>query len=372
MPTMSEQKKNEGKSDRARFLDVFLSMLKSRLSIHRPFFLAHAITYGCNSRCKTCTYWQMSNRKKDDLSTEGVFSLLDEAYDFGMRGYYLFGGEPIVRNDIGKVVDYAKDKGFLTTMNTNASLLAAKAESLRNLDFIFVSLDYFNEYHDLIRGRRGSFDEVIKGIQRIRDVGDTRVTLVTTISTLNLDAIEPMAKLARDLQVGISYNSVEPTVQSSFEEGRTELPVRDLGLNKMQLQAFYDSLMRLKQEGYPLMETEYVLKHFVNGKRWTCQFPKMFVYVSADKKIFSCTYDHTYDLKRGSFEDYFSSRLYRDHVAMAEKCNACVRTCVRGYSYTYDLKPLNFMNLVGDARILLRQNRSRASDNSNRTDGDLD
>lgn len=345
----------EEKSTRGRFFDAFLSMFKSRVFTQKPFFLAHAITYACNSRCKTCTYWQMSNRVNDDLSTEGVFSLLDEAYDFGMRGYYLFGGEPLVRKDIGKVVDYAKNKGYVTTMNTNASLLAAKAEELRNLDFVFVSLDYFNNYHDSIRGRQGSFNEVIKGIERIREVGDTRVTLVTTISTLNPNACEPMAKLARDLQVGISYNAVEPTVQSSFEEGRTESPVRDYGLNKEQLRAFYASLLRLKLQGYPLMETEYVLRDFTLGKNWICQFPKMFVYVSADKKIFSCTYDHTYDLRHGTFEQYFSSKLYQNHVSKAEKCNLCIRTCVRGYSYAYDMKLLNFINLVGDAKILLKQ-----------------
>ena len=355
MPAIGEEKRNEEKRDRSRFFDAFLSMVKSKLFTHKPFFLAHAITYGCNSRCKTCTYWQMSNRIEDDLTTDDVLDLLDEAYDFGMRGYYLFGGEPTIRKDIGSILDYAKKKGFLTTMNTNGSLLAKKAMILRNLDFAFVSLDYFNEYHNSIRGRPGAFDEVIKGIKRIREVGNTRVVLVTTISTLNLDAIEPMAKLARDLHVGISYNSVEPTVKSSFEEGRTESPVQEYGLNETQLNAFYDLLLKIKQNGYPLMETEYVLKHFAEGKRWKCQFPKMFVYVSADNKIFSCTYDHTYDLKVGCFEDYFSSRLYRDQVAKAEKCNVCVRTCVRGYSYAYDLKPMNFLNLLGDGAILLKQ-----------------
>jgi MoaA/NifB/PqqE/SkfB family radical SAM enzyme len=348
--TMLEQKK---KGTKERYLDAGLSLIKSRLFTNRPFFLAHAITYGCNSKCKTCTYWQMSNRTKEDLPTEEVFDLLDEAYDCGMRGYYLFGGEPLTRRDIGEIVDYAKKKGFVTTMNTNASLLEAKADSLQNLDFVFVSLDYFNEYHDFIRGRNGSFDEVIKGIKRIREVGNTRVTLVTTISKLNFDAIQPMAELARDLNVGISYNSVEPTVKSGFEAGRTESPVQDWGISSQQLQTFYHSLLRLKQEGFPLMETRYVLKHFVEGRGWICRFPKMFVYVSADKKIFSCTYDHTYDLKQGSFKDYFSSKLYLDHVARAEKCNICVRTCVRGYSYAYDLLPLNFVNLVGDAKILL-------------------
>jgi len=347
----------ESRGDKVRLLDAFLSMLKSRTYTHKPFFLAHAVTFGCNSRCKTCTYWQLTPRMKEDLSTEEVYDLLDEAYDFGMRGYYIFGGEPLIRQDIGKIVDYARNRGFLTTMNTNASLLASKATSLRNLDFAFVSLDYFNEYHDFIRGRRGSFDEAIRGVNRIREVGDTRVTLATTISKLNLDAIEPMAKLAKELRVGISYNSVEPTLDFGQNEA-THSPNMELGLSRAQLHDFYATLLRLKREGYPLMETEYLLKHFVEGRRWTCQFPKMFVYVSPDKKIYNCTYDYSYDLRKGSFEDYFSSDPYRNHVARAENCNMCVRTCVRSYSYTYDLKPLNLMDLVGDARIQLNQRAS--------------
>lgn len=351
---MSTQKTIQGSHRGFRYFNAAFSLLKSRLISHTPFFLAHAITYSCNSRCKTCTYWKMSSRRNEDMSTAEVFCLLDRAYDYGMRGYYLFGGEPTTREDIGRIVDYAKSKGFLVTMNTNGSLLATKAESLCGVDFAFVSLDYFNKYHDSIRGRLGSFDEVIGGIKRLRKIGHTKIVLVTTISSLNYDAIEPMAELARNLHVGISFNSVEPTVQSSFEQGRTPSPVDNYGLTKKQLAVFYDRLLKLKKQGYPLMETENVLAHFTEGKSWRCEFPKMFVYVSADNKIFSCTYDHTYDLNHGTFGDYFSSKLYRNQVAIAEKCNACVRTCVRGYSYTYDLLPLHLMNLVSDAKVLLQ------------------
>jgi MoaA/NifB/PqqE/SkfB family radical SAM enzyme len=298
----------------------------------------------------------MTNRKNEDMSTEQVFNLLDAAYACGMRGYYLFGGEPTVRRDIGTIVDYAKNRGFLTTMNTNGSLLSTKAEELHNIDVAFVSLDYFNDYHDFIRSKPGSFKEVMDGIEKIRKAGHTRVVLVTTISSLNYEAIEPMAKLARDLHVGISYNSVEPTVKLGFEAGRSESPVQEYGLTKEQLQTFYVKLLKLKQKGYPLMETEVVLKHFVEGRPWRCQFPQMFVYVSADNKIFSCTYDHTYDLEDGSFDDYFSSKLFQDHIKRAEKCNICIRTCVRGYVYTYALNPIHVLDLLGDAKILL-QNR---------------
>ena len=298
----------------------------------------------------------MSPKMGDDMSTEEVYDLLDEAYDFGMRGYYLFGGEPLVRRDIEEIIEYAKNKGFVTTMSTNASLLEAKGESLgENLDFVFISLDYFNEYHDFIRGRSKSFEEVIRGIKRIRETERTKITLVTTISKLNLDAVEQMAKLAQELGVGISYNAVEPTVQSSFEEGRTDSPVIHYGLSREQLQSFYHTLLRLKKEGYPLMETIYVLKHYAESRPWTCHFPKIFVYVSPDKKIFNCTVDHIYDLKQGSFKEYFSTKNYKEHVKRAEKCNICVRTCVRMYSYAYTLKLLNFINLYYDIKILKDQ-----------------
>jgi len=36
-----------------------------------------------------------------------------------------------------------------------------------------------------------------------------------------------------------------------------------------------------------------------------------------------------------------------------------VRTCVRGYSYTYDLKPQNFINLLGNVAILVKQKRRK-------------
>lgn len=353
---MLRENRVDDKGNTARLLGAFLSMLKSRAYTHRPFFLAHAMTFGCNSFCKMCTYWKLTPRRKEDMSTEEVYRLLDDACDYGMRAYYMFGGEPLIRKDIGKIVDYAKKKSFLTTMNTNGSLLASKASSLRNLDVAFVSLDYHNQYHDFIRGRRGSFDDVMRGISRIRQVGNTRVILVTTISTLNLDAMEPMAKLARYLRCGISYNAVEP----QFGLDGTDLPNLNrsevsIALSRAKLHEFYSTLLRLKSEGYPLLETETVLKHFVEERSWTCHFPKMFVYVSPDKKIYSCRFDHNYDLRKGSFEDYFASDLYRNHVSRAETCNLCIRTCVRGYSYAYDLQPLNLLDLIGETRILLSQ-----------------
>ncbi len=344
---------HDGHSNALRYAGALGSMVRSRLLSGRPFFLAHAVTFGCNSRCRTCSYWKLTPRMKEDLTTAEVGSLLDEARAAGLRAYYLFGGEPLVRKDIGTLVSMAKARGFLTTMNTNGSLLAAKAPTLRDLDVAFVSLDYFNEYDDFIRGRPGTFQEVVRGIDRIREVAGTKVVLVTTISSMNLDAIEPMAEFAQAHGVMVSYNAVEPTLDFGLTSSENS-PNFDYGLTHEQLASFYERLLAVKRRGLPLMETELVLRHFTEGRAWRCEFPKMFVYVAPDKKIYSCDYRYGYDLKQGSFEAYFASPQFRAHVLEAERCNRCIRTCVRGYSYSYDLLPRQLLGLVGEARTLFR------------------
>lgn len=349
------------RTDWHRYLGALAAMVGSRFVTHRPFFLAHAVTFGRNSKCLTCSYWKLTPRMKEDLSTPEVFAMLDEAHAAGMRAYYLFGGEPLVRKDVGEIVSYARRRGFLTTMNTNGSLLTQKAESLRDLDVAFVSLDHPTPFHDHIRGRKGSFEEVIHGVERLREVAGSRIVLVATISRLNFDAMEPMARLAERMGLMISYNSVEPTLDFGLTDDRAS-PNLEFGLSPAQLEAFYGTLLRLKQKGYPLMETEKVLEDFVRGRPWKCEFPKMFVYVAPDKKIYSCDYAFGYDLRRGSFEEYFESPTFRAHVRNAEGCNRCLRTCVRGYSYAFDLKLGHLVGLAGEARTLFhpRPARSRA------------
>lgn len=301
----------------------------------------------------------MSHLARKDMPTQQVFELLSKAYAFGMRGYYLFGGEPLVRRDVSEILEHARKMGYVTTMNTNASLLERNADSISdNLDFIFVSLDYPNEYHDLIRGRRGSFKEAVNGIERILELGKTKVTIVTTISSLNFDRIEDMAQFAQGIGVGISYNAVEPTLVSSYNEERTYSVVQDYGLTDRQLQSFYSRLLRLKDDGYPLMESRPVLVDLASGKSFRCHFPKIFVYVSPEGLIFPCTYNYglpAMSLNGMSFEEYFSNEAFREHVRQAEACKVCIRTCVRMYSYSYELRPRHILSLLRSAVILGKQ-----------------
>jgi radical SAM protein with 4Fe4S-binding SPASM domain len=80
------------------------------------------LTYRCNFSCKHC-YVPHSYRKKGELSTEQIFSVLDQLVEIGCFYLGFTGGEPFIRDDIIDILWYAKKKGFQIIIYTNGSLI---------------------------------------------------------------------------------------------------------------------------------------------------------------------------------------------------------------------------------------------------------
>ena len=83
--------------------------------------------------------------------------------------------------------------------------------------------------------------------------------------------------------------------------------------------------------------------------------PSSFSSYTPDKQIYNCDYTYAYDLRKGSFNEYFNGQDFKDYVRKSETCNRCVRTCVRGYSYTYNLWPRQIWGLAEEARNLFNK-----------------
>ena len=109
-----------------------------RLALRKaiPLRVCFELTYNCNFNCRHCYVpkaYQREYRKKE-LKTEEVFFILRQLKQAG--GFYLgfTGGEPFLRRDILRILDFAKRCGFQIIINTNGSLLEKKTVSyLANL-----------------------------------------------------------------------------------------------------------------------------------------------------------------------------------------------------------------------------------------------
>jgi len=103
-----------------------VSILKHR----RPITVNLEITYRCNSNCKYCPTEKLNEKNsqeiKKEMTTEQIFSMIDELSGIGMKRLAIGGGEPLLREDIGEIINYAKQKKIFTFISTNGILLPKK------------------------------------------------------------------------------------------------------------------------------------------------------------------------------------------------------------------------------------------------------
>ncbi len=127
------------------------------------------LTYNCNFKCKHCYVPQSYRKKKGELKTEEVFSILDQLKQIGCFYLGFTGGEPFVRKDIMDILRYAKRCGFEIIIYTNGSLIDEKmADELAllrpnkvDITIPAMSKDAFEK----ISGVSGSRDKVFNSIE---------------------------------------------------------------------------------------------------------------------------------------------------------------------------------------------------------------
>lgn len=105
-----------------------------------PFYASFKVTHICSLKCSFCNVWK---EKTPDLSTEGVFRVIDNIANSSIIVLSLEGGDPLVRKDLGEILQYAHQKPFYLFFTTNGHLLEKRPmkEYGKNIDYLHISID---------------------------------------------------------------------------------------------------------------------------------------------------------------------------------------------------------------------------------------
>lgn len=167
----------------------------------KPRLVAWELTRACNLTCEHCRASAIEEPEEDELSGEEIKEITDQIAEIG-NILILTGGEPLVRDDIYDIANYADDQGLRVVLATNGTLLTNKVvEDLKNVGVqrISVSLDGSNpSSHDRFRGVEGSFNDVLEGIEILKNEG-MPFQINTTITKKNVDEIEEILNLSQEL-----------------------------------------------------------------------------------------------------------------------------------------------------------------------------
>jgi 12,18-didecarboxysiroheme deacetylase len=132
------------------------------------------MTRCCNLHCVHCYSSSRNIHYADELTTEEAKEMIEDLAAFGCPVILFSGGEPLMREDLPELAQFAVDHGIRAVISTNGTLITQeKANAFKKigLSYVGVSLDGICETHDRFRGEKGAFNLTIKGIRICRDAG---------------------------------------------------------------------------------------------------------------------------------------------------------------------------------------------------------
>lgn len=208
------------------------------------------ITNACNLKCRHCALAQ-ANEPMVHKSYSQIKEELEYCYSEGSRFIDFEGGEPTMwrgvnpddpekrQLTVNDLIDLAKQIGFYScTITTNAQMPFADSKA----NSIWVSLDGVGPVHDDIRGE-GAFARLE---QNIASSGHKAVSVNMTINNRNYTNVEE----------AIRYVRCNPNIQLiSFGFHTPYKGTEHLFLDWQKRAETIDTIIRMKKEGYPIMNS---------------------------------------------------------------------------------------------------------------------
>lgn len=344
---------NRGRLSRAIYISKILGrVLVNRINWKGPIILCHLVTGHCNCKCESCL-WRDNNT--NDLTLDEIKRMYRDARELGFVMNFMWGGEPLIRKDFGEIVRFSKELGFLNVINTNAWYLEERIDEIGPFtDTFILSLDHPSEKHDEIRGQKGLFKRLLKGIDITKQkYPHIKLIFNFLLTNNNKNAIDESVKLADEL--GVSFY-VCPMEIDLLRSGRMNGIKKHLKANKDEEASVAEKLINYKKQGYAVNNSFLYLNSIRNGKRpYRCHFPKMVLQVGPEGNVIDC---RAWDKPIGWMRNQSLKEIYR-HPRLkelagteGENCNKCNNPNRIDMSYFWELR---FEPLYSIVRMFIRE-----------------
>ena len=300
----------------------------------KPHHAQWLVTRKCNYRCVGCNVWKEQDQR--ELSTEEMIKGLDILRKMGIMELVLSGGDPLLRDDIGEILDHAS-KHFVTTVYDNGSMAAKKVDCLRNVDFVAISIDSLDEAkNDAIKAVPGSLKAALNSVETLQKEG-IKVAVTPTISQKNLYEIVDITNYFTQKGVPVWYclyaydTSMDSKQLFRIGKANDEFIITD----KQAMVDLCNKLIEMKKTNNKILMTTKLLealRELFEGKRiWKCRALKNFLVVDHLGRIAGC---HSHNFAGSIFDlpKDWNSPEFRKLREIYHDCSLCNYLCYVAYS----------------------------------------
>lgn len=285
------------------------------------------ITERCNLNCRHCYIGLPAadaGARRRELSAEQWYGILDQLAEEGTLWLRITGGEPLLRPDFRDIYTYAKSKGMLVTLFTNATLITPTLA-----DFLYewppenVAVTLYGateETYERVTGIPGSFARCMAGVELLHQRG-VRLKLRTVLMTLNVHEYWAMRAWSQGLGVEFAH---DPLVRPALAPDSSRAPT-DLRITPEQAVELEKALPSASAEWHRLARDFWGRP---GETLYACGAGVRSLHVAVDGMLYLCAMSREkgYDLMNGSLSEGWAEFLPRLRYQPFTKEFAC-REC---------------------------------------------
>lgn len=311
-------------------MDAFLGLFGR----YRPVNVMISVTDRCPSRC---TYCRIPLNNRPELSTGQWKDLLRQMADAGTRRIGVWGGEPLVREDIVELCSYARGLGIYVSLDSNGYLLPSRPEVLGAIDHLVLAYDGPEAAHDANR-QPGSWRKAMNALEAAS--GRVRLWTITVLTRNNLHLVDEILRTADEF----GFLATFQTLHHNDRLGRNPDGLMPSSAEYAQV---FRALLDRKRHGAPIANSTRYLRSLALWKdhsRTTlpeafhgvpCRAGRMYCNIDVDGKVYPCSLlIGIYPPALNALETGFGRAF---EAARNLPCQACVAGCYTEYNYLYSL-----------------------------------
>ena len=174
------------------------------------FFASIELTQCCNFKCKHC---YCSEKTKPDLSLNQHMKIIDKLADTGCLFLNFTGGEIFTYKNFKAIYTYAKDKGFVIDLLTNASLITEEiVELFKELPPHNIAITIYGtneEDYFKFTGDKNNYKKVLNGLNLLKESKIPFVLRTVATKTLQNSLLNgSFEKMAKDYDTTFKYDPI--------------------------------------------------------------------------------------------------------------------------------------------------------------------
>jgi len=274
--------------------------------------------------------------KEDNLTTGIIKRILKEMKECGTLRVQFTGGEPMMREDLGDLITFAKNLGLFVGISTNGWQVAKRIKELTKLDVVFLSYDGPADIHSHLRGP-SSVEEVHSAIYALKSAG-IRIWTTTVLTRLNIEFIDEIVEFAQREGIVANFNRLE-----YFQEEISQLhpfigKIKDLIPSDDEIRKAFKRLIKLKKAGKPVGSSLDYLRSVLEWNDYDkitdsspsylydCWAGRAYGHIEANGLLYSCGWD-VFRKRAGADLLNQSFSLAWSQISSSLGCKSCSHAC---------------------------------------------